>query len=38
MAIINGRCYDWNSVTLGISGCENVELPKYPMMQSGMKR
>lgn len=25
MAIINGRCYDWNSVTLGISGCENVE-------------
>ena len=22
MAIINGRCYDWNSVTLG---CENVE-------------
>lgn len=25
MAIINVRCYDWNSVTLGISGCENVE-------------
>ena len=25
MAIINGRCFDWNSVTLGISGCENVE-------------
>lgn len=25
MAIINGRCYDWNSVTLGISGCENIE-------------
>lgn len=25
MAIINGRGYDWNSVTLGISGCENVE-------------
>ena len=25
MAIINGRCYDLNSVTLGISGCENVE-------------
>lgn len=25
MAIINGRCYDWNSITLGISGCENVE-------------
>ena len=25
MAIINGRCYDWNSVTLGISGREIVE-------------
>lgn len=25
MALINGRCYDWNSVTLGIPRCENVE-------------
>ena len=25
MAVINGRCYDWNSVNLGIQGCENVE-------------
>lgn len=25
MATINGRCYDWNSVTLGIPKCENVE-------------
>lgn len=26
MALINGKVYDWNSVTINVSGMENIEL------------
>lgn len=26
MALINGKCYDWNSVTINVSGMENIEI------------
>lgn len=26
MALINGKCYDWNDVTINVSGMENIEI------------
>ncbi len=26
MALINGKCYDWNSITINVSGMENIEI------------
>lgn len=26
MALINGKCYDWNSITINVSGMEDIEI------------
>lgn len=26
MGLINGKCYDWNSISIGVSGMENIEI------------
>lgn len=26
MALINGKCYDWNSISINVSGMENIEV------------